>query len=195
MHNGQLGALEVRTTGPKRNDRLVMFGKAEFSAQMLHKQSIQAKARQKPREGPDFEHGVGDLFGFSGLNFVQNLCGHTFVGLTHGESDRPMSHRVSEMTRRRRRRLRWRAGHKYRERRAACHAGHEVGAWVGRLGKPVNTYGEAGGLGPNVSVVAADDGVLHHLGGDQLVVDVRLSRHDCEEGVARWAWRRGWWSM
>ena len=51
MHNGQLGALEVRTTGPKRNDRLVMFGKAEFSAQMLHKQSIQAKARQNPGRG------------------------------------------------------------------------------------------------------------------------------------------------
>lgn len=44
------------------------------------------------------------------------------------------------------------------------------------------TYGESGGLRPNVAVVAADDGVLHHLGGDQLVVDVGLPRHD-EGGV------------
>ena len=36
---------------------------------------------------------------------------------------------------------------------------------------------ESGGLRPDVSVVAADDGVLHHLGGHQLVVHVRLPRH------------------
>lgn len=33
------------------------------------------------------------------------------------------------------------------------------------------------GLRPDVSVVSADDGVLDHLGGDQLIVDVRLPRH------------------
>ena len=45
---------------------------------------------------------------------------------------------------------------------------------------------KAGGLRPDVAVVAADDGVLDHLGGHQLVVDVGLPRHlvsvTCEEG-------------
>jgi hypothetical protein len=40
-------------------------------------------------------------------------------------------------------------------------------------------------LRPDVSVVSADDCVLHHLGGHQLVVDVRLPRHDEHEQVAK----------
>lgn len=51
---------------------------------------------------------------------------------------------------------------------------------------------EPGRLRPDVSVVAADDGVLDHLGGHQLVVDVGLPRHlvvsvvlvTCEEDEA-----------
>ena len=39
------------------------------------------------------------------------------------------------------------------------------------------SHREARGLRPDVAVVAADDGVLDHLGGHQLVVDVRLPRH------------------
>jgi len=66
------------------------------------------------------------------------------------------------------------------------HAGHRQptlrqlirAAVLGQQGlQLVHGNREARGLRPDVAVVAADDGVLDHLGGHQLVVDVRLPRH------------------
>ena len=48
---------------------------------------------------------------------------------------------------------------------------------VNDAGNAAVTHGKVGRGGPDVAVVPADDGVLHHLGGEQLVVHVRLPRH------------------
>jgi len=51
---------------------------------------------------------------------------------------------------------------------------------------------ESGGLRPDVPVVAADDGVLHHLGGHQLVVHVRLPRHLAAAAARKVEAKTGW---
>jgi hypothetical protein len=38
-------------------------------------------------------------------------------------------------------------------------------------------YRKTGGRSPDVSVVAADNGVLDHLGAEKLIVDVTLPAH------------------
>ena len=48
----------------------------------------------------------------------------------------------------------------------------------------LGTHRKASRLGPNVSVVSADDCVGHLLGGQELVVDVWLPAHDGIESVA-----------
>ncbi len=66
---------------------------------------------------------------------------------------------------------------------------------VNDAGNAAVTHGKVGRGGPDVAVVPADDGVLHHLGGEQLVVHVRLPRHGEGGGRGRRRGReeaRGW---
>ena len=53
--------------------------------------------------------------------------------------------------------------------------------WSSR-GEAACTYRKPGTVGPNISIVASDHGVLDHFGADQLVVHVALPGHDDGDG-------------
>ena len=75
-----------------------------------------------------------------------------------------------------------------------CHCRHYNGTIRERHGAPNQhlAHRESGGLRPDVPVVSADDGVLHHLGGHQLVVHVRLPRHLAAAAARKVEAKTGW---